>query len=106
MNGGLKYVIRTSSGKIENSSGKLYGFKHRQAFKKFFLFMEFCKNIKVDFQTIESLEMASDNCAYLQQSGIPVEDDDILIGSLAVANNAILVTKQYKASFTAQRYSA
>ncbi|MBD5427746.1 MAG: type II toxin-antitoxin system VapC family toxin [Treponema sp.] len=70
----------------------LRGFKHRQAFRKFSLFMNFCEHIQVDFQTLESLEIASDNYAFLLRQGMAIEDDDILIGSLAIANNAILVT--------------
>lgn len=46
----------------------------------------------MDFQTLESLEIASDNYAFLLRQGMAIEDDDILIGSLAIANNAILVT--------------
>ena len=46
----------------------------------------------MDFQTLESLEIASDNYTFLLRQGMAIEDDDILIGSLAIANNAILVT--------------
>ena len=74
----------------------LRGFKYRNAMKKFSVFMNFCKNIHIDFQTKESLEIAADNYAYLTQKGITIGDDDILIGSLAIANNAVMVTNNTK----------
>ena len=40
----------------------------------------------------KSLEIAADNYAFLKQNGLLIGDDDILIGSLAIANEAILVT--------------
>ena len=72
------------------------GFKYRNAENKFNIFLNFCKNIPVDFQTTKSLEIAADNYSYLMHSGKLIEDDDILIGSLAIANNAILVTNNTK----------
>ena len=60
--------------------------------RKFSVFMNFCKNIGIDFQTKESLELAAENYAHLTRNGITIGDDDILIGSLAIANGAVMVT--------------
>lgn len=70
----------------------LRGFRLRNAMRKFSVFMNFCKNIGIDFQTKESLELAAENYAHLTRNGITIGDDDILIGSLAIANGAVMVT--------------
>ena len=70
----------------------LRGFKYKHNYKNFAVFDDFCKHIEIDYQTQRSLEIAADNYAFLKQNGKLIEDDDILIGSLAIANAAILVT--------------
>ncbi len=70
----------------------LRGFKYKHNPNSFTIFNNFCKHIEIDYQTQKSLEIAADNYAFLKQNGLLIGDDDILIGSLAIANDAILVT--------------
>lgn len=50
----------------------------------------------IEYQTEESLRIAAENYAVLRKNGTLIEDDDILIGSLAIAKNAVLVTNNTK----------
>ena len=59
-------------------------------------FLEFERRCSIVYQTRQSLEIAAKNYALLRKAGTPVEDGDLLIGSLAIANNAILVTNNTK----------
>ena len=60
--------------------------------KKIKGFHDFCKHIPVVYQSYESIVIAAENYALLKRSGILIEDDDILIGAVAIAHNGILVT--------------
>lgn len=42
------------------------------------------------------LDIASDTYQYLRQQGNPLEDADILVASIAIANDAILVSRNHK----------
>lgn len=55
-------------------------------------FMHFCDVFGIVYQTRLSLEIAAKNYAVLRKTGSSIEDGDLLIGSLAIANNAVLVT--------------
>ena len=46
----------------------------------------------IEYQTRFSLDIAARNYAALKKTGQTIEDDDLLIGSLAIAEGAILVT--------------
>ena len=70
----------------------LRGFKWKNAPKKLAIFERFFQKIPIEYQTIDSLRIAAENYAYLRAEGKTIEDDDILIGSLAIAKDAILVT--------------
>lgn len=53
----------------------------------------FAKTCGIRFLDLETLKIAAENYAYLMKTGNKLDDDDdILIGSLAVRHNAILVT--------------
>lgn len=56
------------------------------------LFDSVCRYYGILHLTNEALFIASQQYALLKHSGKMIEDDDILIGSLAIGNNAILVT--------------
>lgn len=72
------------------------GFEIKPDVQKQVAFKHFCDVFGVVYQNRLSLEIASQNYALLRKAGTPVEDGDLLIGSLAIANNAILVTNNTK----------
>ena len=72
------------------------GFEIKSDVQKQVAFKHFCDVFGVVYQNRLSLEIASQNYALLRKAGTPVEDGDLLIGSLAIANNAILVTNNTK----------
>lgn len=74
----------------------LRGFRYKKAEKKENVFMIFCQKFGIIHMTLKTLEIAADNYARLLQSGKIIDDGDILIGSLAVENNAVLVTNNVK----------
>lgn len=59
-------------------------------------FNHFCDVFGIVYQTRCSLEIAAKNYALLRKTGTPIEDGDLLIGSLAIAENAVLVTNNTK----------
>ena len=60
--------------------------------KKLSKFDVFCDSFGIEYQTRFSLDIAARNYAALRKTGQTIEDDDLLIGSLAIAEGAILVT--------------
>ncbi|MFA6937707.1 MAG: PIN domain-containing protein [Treponema sp.] len=70
----------------------LRGFKYKNDDLKLSIFEDFCNCIGVEYQTKESMEKASEIYADLKHKGKLIEDDDILIGSLALVKNGILIT--------------
>ncbi|MCR5126098.1 MAG: PIN domain-containing protein [Treponema sp.] len=59
-------------------------------------FLDFERRCNIVYQTRWSLEIAAKNYALLRKAGTPIEDGDLLIGSLAIAEKAILVTNNTK----------
>ena len=72
------------------------GFETKPDVQKQAAFKHFCNVFGIVYQTRQSLEIAAKNYALLRKAGTPVEDGDLLIGSLAIAENAILVTNNIK----------
>jgi len=70
----------------------LSGLKHRDALKQQDSFLEFVKYNKVLPLTEESIMISSDLYASLRKKGKPIDDIDLLIAGIALANNLILVT--------------
>jgi len=70
----------------------LSGLKHRDASKQYDSFLEFVKYNKVLPLTEESIMISSDLYASLRKKGKPIDDIDLLIAGIALANNLILVT--------------
>ena len=60
------------------------------------LFDSVCNYYGVLHLTNEDLFIAAEQYARLKQAGNMIEDDDILIGSLAIGNDAVLVTNNTK----------
>ena len=72
------------------------GFDYSDKKNQLPVFLEFEKRCNVVYQTRKSLEIAAKNYALLSKAGTPIEDGDLLIGSLAITENAVLVTNNTK----------
>ena len=70
----------------------LSGLKHRDAQKQLALFLDFAAQNTVLPLTQESVRLSADFYATLRREGTPVDDIDLLIAGVAVANNLVLVT--------------
>lgn len=51
------------------------------------VFESFCAPFGIEYQTEESLRITAGQYASLRKNGLLIEDDDILIGSPAIAKN-------------------
>ncbi|MEA5619295.1 type II toxin-antitoxin system VapC family toxin [Cronbergia sp. UHCC 0137] len=70
----------------------LSGLKHRDAQKQLTLFLDpAAQNIILPL-TAQSVNLSADSYAKLRQDGTPVDDIDLLIAGVALANNLVLVT--------------
>ncbi|MBQ6567833.1 MAG: PIN domain-containing protein [Treponema sp.] len=72
------------------------GFDYSDKKEQLPVFLNFEKRCNIVYQTRQSLEIAARNYAVLRKSGTLIEDGDLLIGSLAIASSAILVTHNTK----------
>lgn len=70
----------------------LSGLKHRDARKQLSLFLEFAARNTVLPLTLESAALSANHYATLRRDGNPVDDIDLLIAGVAIANNLVLVT--------------
>jgi tRNA(fMet)-specific endonuclease VapC len=70
----------------------LSGLKHRDAQKQLTLFLDFAAQSVILPLTVQSVTLSANIYAKLRQDGIPVDDIDLLIAGVALANNLILVT--------------
>ncbi|OKH31198.1 VapC toxin family PIN domain ribonuclease [[Phormidium ambiguum] IAM M-71] len=68
------------------------GLMHRDAQKKLSLFLEFAARNTILPLTQESVTLSATIYANLRRAGIPVDDIDLLIAGVAIANNLVLVT--------------
>ena len=68
------------------------GFEYTRKKTSLIKFIAFVDKCRIEYQTKESLGLAAWNYANLRKNGKMIEDDDLLIGSLAVSKNAVLVT--------------
>lgn len=68
------------------------GLKHRDARKKTALFLEFASKNKVLPLTKQSVTASAGIYAELRKEGKPLDDIDLLIAGIAVANGLVLVT--------------
>ncbi|MFM2064541.1 MAG: hypothetical protein RLZZ507_4212 [Cyanobacteriota bacterium] len=72
------------------------GLKHRDAQKQLTLFLNFVSYHTVLPLTTKSTTISADIYANLRKKGTPVDDIDILIAGIAIANNLILVSNNLK----------
>lgn len=59
-------------------------------------FETFAQRCGIEYMDLQTYREAAVQYAALKRQGIKIDDDDILIGSIAVARNAILVTNNTK----------
>ncbi|MCG6137839.1 MAG: type II toxin-antitoxin system VapC family toxin [Nostoc sp. LLA-1] len=72
------------------------GLKHRDAQKQLTFFWEFVAHNTVLPLTTKSTIISADIYANLRNKGTPVDDIDILIAGIAIANDLILVTNNQR----------
>jgi len=70
----------------------LSGLKHRDAHKQLAVFLEFAAQNHVAPLTERSVTLSADIYADTRAKGTPVDDIDILIAGIAMANDWVLVT--------------
>jgi len=68
------------------------GLKHRDARKKTASFLEFVSKNRVLPLTEQSVTISAEIYAELRKAGKPLDDIDLLIAGIAVANKLVLVT--------------
>ena len=72
------------------------GLKHRGAHRKLNVFLEFVDSNTVLPLTEKAAEIAAEKYAVLRNKGQPLEDIDLLIAGIALANDLVLVTHTTK----------
>ncbi|WP_232317165.1 type II toxin-antitoxin system VapC family toxin [Anabaena sp. CA = ATCC 33047] len=70
----------------------LSGLKHRDAQKQLALFLEFAAQNSVLPLSEKSVTISANIYANLRLQGIPIDDIDLLIAGVAIANNLVLIT--------------
>lgn len=71
----------------------LRGFRYKKSQKKENVFMRFCQTFGIVQMSLRTMEIAADNYVKLLHTEKFInDDDDILIGSLAIEYDAVLVT--------------
>lgn len=68
------------------------GLKHRDAQKQLTLFLEFAAQNLILPLTEESVTLSANIYATLRRDGTPVDDIDLLIAGVAIANDLVLIT--------------
>ena len=74
----------------------LSGLKHRDAHKQLEKFSAFSKLNKIIVLTEESIKISAEIYADLRKKGTPVDDIDLLIAGVAIANNLVLISHNHK----------
>jgi tRNA(fMet)-specific endonuclease VapC len=70
----------------------LSGLKHRDADRQIERFLAFSQINRIISLTEESVEKSAEIYANLRKKGTPVDDIDLLIAGVAMANNLVLTT--------------
>ncbi|MBE9074438.1 type II toxin-antitoxin system VapC family toxin [Microcystis sp. LEGE 08355] len=74
----------------------LSGLKHRDAQKQLDKFLEFSQGNQILLLTDESVTISAKIYADLRKQGTPLDDIDLLIAGVAIANNLVLITHNQK----------
>ena len=72
------------------------GLKHRRAEKQLATFLEFASQSNIISLTEQSVTLSAEVYADLRAKGTPLDDVDLLIAGIALANDWILVTHNTK----------
>lgn len=74
----------------------LRGFEYSDLKNKKDSFEIFAKRCGIEYMDLTTLQEAARQYADLRKNGITIDDDDILIGSLAISRGAVVVTNNTK----------
>ena len=74
----------------------LRGFEYSDPKNLRFAFENFAAKCGIEYMSIETLQEAARQYAFLRKHGKSIDDDDILIGALAIERNAVIVTNNTK----------
>jgi tRNA(fMet)-specific endonuclease VapC len=74
----------------------LSGLKHRDAQKQLEKFLAFSNLNQILPLTEKSVKISAEIYADLRQKGTPVDDIDLLIAGVAIANDLVLITHNQK----------
>lgn len=74
----------------------LRGFEYSDSKNKKNSFEIFVKRCGIEYMDLNTLQEAARQYADLRKNGITIDDDDILIGSLAISRGAVVVTNNTK----------
>ncbi len=74
----------------------LRGFEYSDLKNKKDSFEIFAKRCGIEYMDLTTLQEAARQYADLRRNGITIDDDDILIGSLAISRGAVVVTNNTK----------
>lgn len=74
----------------------LSGLKHRDANKQLELFIQFSAQSNILPVSTESVSISAEKYAQLRKQGTPVDDIDLLIAGIAIANDLVMVTNNNK----------
>lgn len=74
----------------------LRGFEYSDPKNRKTAFDVFAQRCGIEHMGIETLQEAAKQYASLKKHGITIDDDDILIGALAIERDAVLVTNNTK----------
>ncbi len=69
------------------------GLKHRDARKQLKIFVDFAGHNAILPMTIDSANLSADRYAATRKQGQPIDDIDLLIAGVALANKLVLVTR-------------
>ena len=74
----------------------LSGLKHRDANKQLNKFLAFSKLNRILLLSEESVTISAEIYSELRKKGTPVDDIDLLIAGVAIANDLVLITHNQK----------
>lgn len=74
----------------------LSGLKHKDAHKQLSTFLTFAKDNNIVLLTEESVTCSAEIYAQMRKQGTPIDDIDLLIAGVALANDWVLVTHNIK----------
>ena len=74
----------------------LSGLKYRDSNKQHSIFQNFVKNCEIINLSEKSITVSADIYSLLRKKGVIIDDVDILISGICIANNLVLITNNEK----------